>query len=76
MAAAGSKRKDVNSLLEKLHDFSPGSVQCHAGHAKEVVVDISEHLSVELSPVQYGEAAAAAYWGAAARGRPRHTCLP
>ncbi|XP_050692200.1 DNA-dependent protein kinase catalytic subunit-like isoform X2 [Eriocheir sinensis] len=47
------KKKDIESLLDKLHDFSPGTDQCNARYAKDIIVDISEHLSVDLSPVQY-----------------------
>uniref|UniRef100_A0A0P4W3R0 non-specific serine/threonine protein kinase n=1 Tax=Scylla olivacea TaxID=85551 RepID=A0A0P4W3R0_SCYOL len=51
MASGG--REDVQDLLEKLHHYSSGNELRNARSARDIVVDISEHLTKDLSPVQY-----------------------
>lgn len=51
--AAGSK-EEVQLLLDKLHDFSPNGT-ADADKAKDVIVDITELLSTDLSSIQYGK---------------------
>lgn len=53
MASGG--REGVQDLLEKLHHFSSGNEARNARSARDIVVDISECLTKDLSPVQYGK---------------------
>ncbi|MPC30570.1 DNA-dependent protein kinase catalytic subunit [Portunus trituberculatus] len=51
MASGG--REEVQELLEKLHHFTSGNELRNARSARDIVVDISEYLTKDLSPVQY-----------------------
>ena len=53
MASGG--REQIQDLLEKLHHGVSGNDIRSSRHAKDIIVDISVHLSKDLSPVQYGE---------------------
>lgn len=54
-AMASGGREEIEDLLEKLHHCTSGNHIRNARNARDIVVDISEHLSKDLSPVQYGK---------------------
>ena len=48
-------RAEVELLLEKLQEYSPLNCNADGDRAKDIVVDISELLSDELTSIDYGE---------------------
>lgn len=50
-----SGKEEVELLLEKLREFTNGDGNADAEKARDVVIDIAELLSTELSSIEYGE---------------------
>ncbi|XP_064117191.1 DNA-dependent protein kinase catalytic subunit-like [Macrobrachium nipponense] len=50
---AGSRRDEIEILLENLHSCGLRKTCATPAAVKDIVVDISDHLSIDLTPVQF-----------------------